>query len=67
MTAVSAAMNLREIQQIRLVSELAYKLNEKIPSPSGIAAEDRPAMEREVLTNIKERAFRQRQDNQGRA
>ena len=56
MTAVSAAMNLREIQQIRLVSELAYKLNEKIPSPSGIAAEDRPAI-KEVLTNIKEGPF----------
>lgn len=56
MTAVSTAMNLREIQQIRLVSELAYKLNEKIPSPSGIAAEDRPAI-KEVLTNIKEGPF----------
>ncbi|MCX5716760.1 MAG: DUF799 family lipoprotein [Nitrospirae bacterium] len=56
MTAVSTAMNLREIQQIRLVSELAYKLNEKIPSPLGIAAEDRPAI-KEVLTNIKEGPF----------
>ena len=56
MTAVSTAMNLREIQQVRLVSELAYKLNEKIPSPSGIAAEDRPAI-KEVLTNIKEGPF----------
>lgn len=56
MTAVSTAMNLREIQQVRLVSEIAYKLNEKIPSPSGIAAEDRPAI-KEVLTNIKEGPF----------
>lgn len=56
MTAVSTAMNLREIQQVRLVSELAYKLNEKIPSPSGIAAEDMPAI-KEVLTNIKEGPF----------
>lgn len=56
MTAVSTAMNIREIQQIRLVSELAYKLNEKIPSPSGMAAEDRPVI-KEVLTNIKEGPF----------
>lgn len=56
MTAVSTAMNLREIQQVRLVSELAYKLNERIPSPSGIAAEDRPAI-KEVLTNTKEGPF----------
>ncbi|MBI1811662.1 MAG: tetratricopeptide repeat protein [Nitrospirae bacterium] len=56
MTAVSTAMNLREIQQVRLVSELAYKLNEKIPSPSGMAAEDRPVI-KEVLTNIKEGPF----------
>ena len=56
MTAVSTAMNLREIQQVRLVSELAYKLNEKIPSPSGMTAEDRPGI-KEVLTNIKEGPF----------
>ncbi|HBR22396.1 MAG TPA: hypothetical protein DD713_07530 [Nitrospiraceae bacterium] len=56
MTAVSTAMNLREIQQVRLVSELAYKLNEKIPSPSGMAAEERPVI-KEVLTNIKEGPF----------
>jgi hypothetical protein len=56
MTAVSTAMNLREIQQVRLIGELAYKLNEKIPSPSGIAAEDRPAI-KEVLTNVKEGPF----------
>jgi len=56
MTAVSTAMNIREIQQIRMVSELAYKFNEKIPSPSGMAVEDRPVI-KEVLTNVKEGPF----------
>lgn len=56
MTAISTAMNLREVQRIRLISELAYKLNEKIPSPSGMAVEDRPKI-KEVLTNAKEGPF----------
>lgn len=56
MTAVSTAMNIREIQQIRMVDELAYKFNEKIPSPKGMATEDRPLI-KEVLTNAKESPF----------
>ena len=56
MTAISTALNLRDIQQIRLVSELAYKINEKIPSPEGVAAEQRPVV-KEVLTNAKESPF----------
>jgi len=56
MTAVSTAMNLREIQQVRLVNELAYKFNEKIPSPAGMTAEDRPLI-KEVLTNVKAGPF----------
>ena len=52
MTAVSTALNLREIQQIRIIGELAHKLNEKIPSPRGFAAEDRPVI-KEVLSNVK--------------
>ena len=56
MTAVSAAMNLREIQQIRLINELCYKLNEKIPSPEGMLAADLPSI-KEVLTNGKESPF----------
>ncbi|HCZ11487.1 MAG TPA: hypothetical protein DHV16_04380 [Nitrospiraceae bacterium] len=56
MTAVSTAMNIREIQQVRMVNELAYKFNEKIPSPEGMAVEDRPAI-KEVLTNVKEGPF----------
>ncbi|KAF0143674.1 MAG: tetratricopeptide repeat domain protein [Nitrospirae bacterium] len=53
MTAVSTAINLREIQQVRMVNELAYKFNEKIQSPKGMTTEDRPLI-KEVLTNAKE-------------
>jgi len=56
MTAVSTAMNIREIQQVRMVNELCYKFNEKIPSPVGIKVEDRPLI-KEVLTNVKEGPF----------
>ncbi|TAN41447.1 MAG: tetratricopeptide repeat protein [Nitrospirae bacterium] len=56
MTAVSTAMNLRDIQQVRMVNELCYKFNEKIPSPKGIAKDDAPVI-KEVLTNIKEGPF----------
>ncbi|MCE5194357.1 MAG: DUF799 family lipoprotein [Nitrospiraceae bacterium] len=56
MSAVTAAMNLREIQQVRLVNELAYKLNEKVPSPKSLSKEDRPVI-KEVLTNAKESPF----------
>lgn len=56
MTAVSTAMNIREIQQARMVNELCYKFNEKIPSPTGVAIEERPVI-KEVLTNVKEWPF----------
>ena len=56
MTAVSTAMNIREIQQVRMVNELGYKFNEKIPAPVGMAVEDRPLI-KEVLTNVKEGPF----------
>ncbi|BCB96065.1 tetratricopeptide repeat domain protein [Dissulfurispira thermophila] len=56
MTAVSTAMNIRDIQQMRMINELAYKFNEKIPSPTGVAIEERPII-KEVLTNIKEGPF----------
>ncbi len=55
MTAISTAMNIREIQQIRMINELCYKLNEKIPSPAGIV-EERPVI-KEVLTNAKDSPF----------
>ncbi|MEK6581527.1 MAG: GNA1162 family protein, partial [Nitrospirota bacterium] len=53
MIAVSTAINLREIQQVRMVNELAYKFNEKIQFPKGMTTEDRPLI-KEVLTNAKE-------------
>lgn len=31
MTAISTAMNLRDIQQVRIINELSHKLNEKEP------------------------------------
>ena len=52
MIAVSTAINLREIQQVRMVNELAYKFNEKIQFPKGMTTEDRPLI-KEVLTNAK--------------
>ncbi len=55
-SGVSTAMNISDIQQMRLINELSHKLNERIPSPSGMAIEDRPAI-KEVLTNAKESPF----------
>jgi hypothetical protein len=55
-TAISAAMNLRDVQQVRLINELSHKLNEKIPSPEGAVSEERPVI-REVLTNVNESPF----------
>ncbi|GAM09472.1 hypothetical protein OR1_01751 [Geobacter sp. OR-1] len=55
-TAVSTAMNLREIQKVRLVNELAYKFMGKLPSPRTMSAENRPQI-REVLTNAGEGPF----------
>lgn len=56
MTAISTAMNIRDIQRVRMINELCYKFNEKIPSPSKLAVEDRPVI-KEVLTNVKEGPF----------
>ncbi|WP_353683795.1 GNA1162 family protein [Thermodesulfovibrio sp. 3907-1M] len=54
-TAISTAMNIRDIQQVRMLNELCYKFNAKIPSPSGIV-EERPVI-KEVLTNAKDSPF----------
>ena len=56
MSVVSAAMNVRDIQRIRLISELCHKLNEKIPSPEGMAVEDKPVI-KEVITNVGDGPF----------
>lgn len=55
MTAISTAMNIRDIQQVRMLNELCYKFNEKIPAPAGII-EQRPII-KEVLTNAKDSPF----------
>ena len=55
-TVVSTALNLRDIQRVRLVNELCYKFMEKIPSPKTLAADTRPVI-REVLSNAGEGPF----------
>jgi hypothetical protein len=55
-TVVSTAMNLRDIQKVRLVNELSYKLTEQVPGPKSLGAEARPAI-KEVLTNAAEGPF----------
>lgn len=56
MTLVSTAMNVREMQQIRVVNELGWKLNEKIPAPAEFAVEAKPLI-KNVLSNAKEGPF----------
>src|SRR3990167_2449278 len=55
-TAVSSALNMREIQRVRVVNELGWKLNEKIPSPAGFKAIARPLI-KEVVSTVKEGPF----------
>jgi hypothetical protein len=55
-TVVSTAMNLREIQKVRMVNELCYKFMEKIPAPKTLASGARPVI-REILTNAAEGPF----------
>jgi hypothetical protein len=50
MTAMSSAANVREIQETRMVSELANKLVAKIPLPEGAPAMRSPEI-KEVITN----------------
>src|SRR3990172_1525371 len=52
-TAVSSALNMREIQRVRVVNELGWKLNEKIPSPTGFKVIARPLI-KEVVSTVKE-------------
>jgi hypothetical protein len=56
MTAMSSAANVREIQETRMVSELAAKLIAKIPLPEGAPAM-RPSVIKEVITNVGEGPF----------
>jgi hypothetical protein len=56
MTALSSAANLREIQETRMVGELAAKLVAKIPLPEGTPAVRRPVI-KELITNVGEGPF----------
>lgn len=56
-TVISTALNLREIQKVRLVNELAYKFMAKIPAPKSLAATEQRPIIREVLTNAVDGPF----------
>ena len=56
-TVLSTALNLREIQKVRLVNELAYKFMGKIPAPKSMAAAGSRPVIREVLTNVADGPF----------
>ncbi|HBO83511.1 MAG TPA: hypothetical protein DD641_00675 [Deltaproteobacteria bacterium] len=56
MTAVSTAMNIREIQRIRVINELGWKINEKVPAPAGLKVAANPVI-KNALSNAKEGAF----------
>ena len=56
MSALSSAANLREIQETRMVAELAAKLVAKIPQPEGAPAVRRPLI-KELITNVAEGPF----------
>jgi len=56
MSAMSSAANVREIQETRMVAELAAKLVAKIPPPEGAPAVRRPVI-KEVITNVGEGPF----------
>jgi hypothetical protein len=56
-TVVSTALNLRDIQKVRLVNELAYKFMAKLPSPRSLAETGQRPVIYEVLTNGAEGPF----------
>ena len=56
MSALSAAANVREIQETRMVSELAAKLVAKMPQPSGAPSVRRPVI-KELISNVAEGPF----------
>jgi hypothetical protein len=56
-TLVSTALNLRDIQKVRLLNELAYKFMAKIPAPQTLAETGQRPVIREVLTNATEGPF----------
>lgn len=56
MTFVTTALNIREMQRIRVINEIGWKLNEKVPSPAGLKFEERPII-KNVISNAKEGPF----------
>jgi hypothetical protein len=56
MTAISTAANVRELQEVRMVNELSYKLLQQLPLPEGAPAISRPEI-RAVITNVSEDPF----------
>lgn len=56
MSAISSATNLREIQETRMVSELAAKLVAQIPVPAAAPSVRRPQI-KELLSNVAEGPF----------
>lgn len=56
MNAMSAALNLRDIQRIRLVSELGYSIAKSIPDPIGGTASIGPRIQG-MLSNASESPF----------
>jgi hypothetical protein len=55
-TALSTAANVRELQEVRLVNELTYKLLQQIPEPEGAPAVRRPKI-RTVIANASDSPF----------
>ena len=58
-TVISTALNLRDIQRVRMVNELAYKFMEEIPAPAALMTDASPPI-REVLTNAADGPFGRR-------
>jgi hypothetical protein len=56
MSAMSAALNLRDIQRVRLVSELGYVIAKSIPDPVGGLASNGPQIQG-MLSNAAESPF----------
>jgi len=55
-TALATAANIREVQEMRMINELSYKLIEQIPEPEGVPAIRRPEI-RSVVTNVSDGPF----------
>ena len=59
-TVISTALNLRDIQRVRMVNELAYQFMADIPAPAALLTDASPPI-REVLTSAADGPFGRRQ------